>query len=59
MEKQIDQTYLLREAKHYGLENQLKSMLEFLQTHIRTNDEQLLPAWEDFAEKAPEYGVIA
>jgi hypothetical protein len=59
MEKQIDQTYLLREAKHYGLENQVKSMLEFLQTHIRTNDEQLLPAWEDFAEKAHEYGVMA
>ncbi|MDR1991891.1 MAG: hypothetical protein LBQ98_00055 [Nitrososphaerota archaeon] len=59
MEKQIDQTYLQREAKHYGLENQVKHMLEFLQTHIRTNNEQFLPTWEDFAEKAHEYGVIA
>jgi hypothetical protein len=58
MEKQIDQTYLQREAKHYGLENQVKSMLEFLQTHIRPNDEQLLPAWEDFAEKTREYGIM-
>ncbi|MDR1992176.1 MAG: hypothetical protein LBQ98_01550 [Nitrososphaerota archaeon] len=58
MEKTIDQTYLLREAKHYGLENQVKQMLEFLQTHIHPNKQQL-PTWENFAEKAHEYGVNA
>jgi hypothetical protein len=57
LEKQIDQTYLQREAKHYGLENQVKSMLKFLQTHTRP-DGQALPVWEDFAEKAHEYGVM-
>ena len=58
MEKQIDQTYLQREAKHYGLENQVESMLEFLQTHIHPNDEHLLLTWEEFTEKAREYGVM-
>ena len=57
MEKQIDQTYLLREATHYGLENQVKQMLEFLQTHTHP-DKQQLPTWENFAEKAHEYGVM-
>ncbi|MDR0471082.1 MAG: hypothetical protein LBH79_05090 [Nitrososphaerota archaeon] len=58
MEKQIDKIYLLREAKHYGLEKQVKDMLEFLQTHIRP-DGQPLPTWEEFAEKAHNYGVMA
>ena len=57
-EKQIDKTYLLREAEHYGLEDQVKGMLEFLQTHIRPQ-EQTLPSWNDFAEKARGYGVTA
>jgi Mn-dependent DtxR family transcriptional regulator len=57
MEKQIDKTDLLRGAKHYGLEKQMKYMFEFLQTHIRP-DGQPLPTWEDFAEKAHNYGVM-
>ena len=57
-EKQIDKTYLLREAEHFGLENQVKGMLEFLQTHIRPEG-QPLPTWNDFAEKACDYGVMA
>jgi len=57
-EKQIDKKYLLKEAEHFGLENQVKGMLEFLQTHIRPEG-QPLPTWEDFADKARDYGVTA
>ena len=56
-EKQIDKTYLLREAEHFGLETQVKGMLEFLQTHIRPEG-QPLPTWDDFAGKARDYGVM-
>jgi hypothetical protein len=56
-EKQIDKTYLSREAKHFGLENQVKGMLELLQTHIRAEG-QPLPTWGDFADKARDYGVM-
>jgi DNA-binding MarR family transcriptional regulator len=55
-EKQIDKTYLLKEAEHFGLESQVKGMFEFLQTHQRP-EEQPLPTWNDFADKAREYGV--
>lgn len=55
-EEQIDKTYLLREAQHFGLENQVKGMFEFLETHIRPEG-QPLPTWNDFAEKARDYGV--
>jgi hypothetical protein len=58
MEKQIDQTYLLSQAEHYGLESQVRNMFEFLQNHIRP-DKQPLPLWADFIEKAREYGVNA
>lgn len=57
-EKQIDKSYLLREAKRLGLENQTEGMLEFLQTHMRPEG-QSLPTWGDFAEKARDYGVEA
>ncbi len=57
-EKQIDKTYLLREAEHFGLENQVKGMFEFLQTHIRSEGHPL-PTWDDFADKARDYGVTA
>ena len=57
-EKQIDKTYLLSEAEHFRVENQVKGMLEFLQTHIRPEG-QPLPTWNDFADKAREYGVMA
>lgn len=58
IEKQIDKTYFLREAKRLGLETQIEGMLEFLQTHIR-REGQPLPSWTDFAEKARDYGVKA
>ena len=57
-EKQIDKTYLIREAKRLGLENQVGGMLEFLQTHKR-REGQPLPTWGDFAEKACDYGMKA
>lgn len=56
-ENQIDKTYLIREAKRFGLENQLDAMFEFLQTHKRTEG-QPLPTWDDFADTACNYGVI-
>lgn len=55
-ENQIDKTYLVREAERLGLENQVGGMLEFLQTHKRSEG-QPLPTWGDFAEKAHDYGV--
>ncbi len=58
MEKQIDKTYLLREAEHFGLKNRVKGMLEFLQTHIRPEG-QPLPTWDYFVGKARDYGVMA
>ena len=57
-EKQIDKTYLHREAERFGLENQVKGMLEFLQMHVRPEG-QPLPTWSDFADKARDYGVKA
>jgi hypothetical protein len=56
-EKQIDKTYLIREAERFGLETQIEGMLEFLQTHIRPEG-QPLPTWGDFAEKAHDYGAM-
>ncbi len=57
-EKQIDKKYLLREAEGLGLETQIEDMLEFLQTHIRREGKPL-PGWNEFAEKARDYGVNA
>jgi len=57
-ENQIDKTYLIREAERLRLKNQVECMLEFLQTHVRAEG-QPLPNWDDFAEKARDYGVKA
>ena len=32
-EKQIDKTYLIKEAERLGLNNEISGMLEFLETH--------------------------
>ena len=56
-EKQLDRTYLKTEAKRLGLENQTENMLKFLQTHKRPEG-QMLPTWDDFEEKAHDYGVM-
>jgi DNA-binding Lrp family transcriptional regulator len=57
-EKEIDKTYLLKEAERFGLTSQVIGMLEFLETHRRP-DGQPLPTWNEFIEKANDYGVIA
>jgi hypothetical protein len=55
--KQIDVTYLQKEAERYGLKNQIDAMLQFLETHIRPEG-QSLPSWDEFALKAEDYGVM-
>ena len=57
-EKEIDKTYLLKEAERFGLKNQVIGMLEFLETHRRPEG-QPLPTWNEFITKANDYGVIA
>ena len=57
-EKQIDKTYLLEEAKHYGLENEVNAIFEFFQTHIRPEG-HTLPNWEEFVDRARGYGLMA
>lgn len=57
-EKQIDKTYLLNEAERLGLKNQIISLLQFLETHLRPEG-QSLPTWNEFAMKAEDYGVMA
>ena len=56
--KQIDLTYLQKEAERYGLKNQIDAMLQFLKTHIHPEG-QSLPSWGEFALKAEDYGVMA
>jgi DNA-binding HxlR family transcriptional regulator len=56
-EKEIDKTYLLKEAERFRLKNQVISMLEFLETHKRPEG-QPLPSWNEFISKANDYAVI-
>jgi DNA-binding HxlR family transcriptional regulator len=53
---QIDKTYLLQEAVRFGLTNKIINMFQFLDTHIQPNDHSL-PKWNEFIEKANNYGV--
>jgi len=55
-EKQIDKTYLLKEAERFGLKNLVIGMLQFLETHTRPED-QPLPTWNEFVAKANDYAV--
>ncbi len=57
-QKEIDKTYLLKEAESFGLKNQIVGMLEFLETHRRPEG-QSLPTWNEFITKANDYAVIA
>jgi DNA-binding HxlR family transcriptional regulator len=57
-EKEIDKTYLLKEAERFRLKNQVIGMIEFLETHMRPEG-QPLPTWNEFIAKANDYGVIA
>jgi len=58
VKKQIDLTYLQKEAERLGLKNQITAMLQFLETHIRPEG-QSLPSWDEFVIKAEDYGVMA
>lgn len=58
VKKEIDVTYLQKEAERLGLKNQIAAMLQFLETHIRPEG-QWLPSWDEFVIKAEDYGVMA
>jgi DNA-binding HxlR family transcriptional regulator len=55
-QKEIDKTYLFKEAESLGLKNQVIGILEFLKTHTRPEG-QPLPTWNEFITKANEYAV--
>ena len=57
VKKQIDLTYLQKEAERIGLKNQITAMLQFLETHIHPEG-QSLPSWDEFVIKAEDYGVM-
>ena len=57
-QKEIDKTYLLKEAKSFGLKQQVVGLLEFLETH-RQPEGQSLPTWNEFVAKASDYAVSA
>ena len=57
VKKQIDLTYLQKEAERLGLKNQIAAMLQFLETHI-SPEGQSLPSWDEFVIKAEDYGVM-
>ncbi|MGD0645309.1 MAG: hypothetical protein ABSA75_10430 [Candidatus Bathyarchaeia archaeon] len=57
-QKEIDKTYLLKEAERFGLKNQVIGMLEFLETHKRPEG-QPLPTWKEFVMKAEDYRIMA
>jgi hypothetical protein len=41
IEKEIDETCLLKEAERFGFKNQVIGMLEFLETHKRPQGQPL------------------
>ena len=57
IENHLDTAYLLSEAQHLGISNQVDCMLQFLENHKRPND-STLPTWNEFAEKAKDYNVV-
>ena len=57
-QKEIDKTYLLKEADRFVLKQQVVGMLEFLETHKRPEG-QSLPTWNEFVAKASDYAVSA
>lgn len=52
----VDRNYLLNRGKMVGLYEQIEAMLRFLDTH-RPQSSAALPTWDEFVEKAQEYGV--
>lgn len=53
----LDQAYLLKEAERIHLKNLVISMLQFLKTRTQPK-EQALPTWNEFSEKAKDYGIV-
>lgn len=56
MKTHADRKYLLRTAEKYHLRPQLEGILRFLDTR-KPQAGLVLPKWDEFAEKAREYGV--
>lgn len=56
-ESSLDRQYLLSEAVRYGLERQVRGMIRFLEDKVKTEG-IILPSWEEFYERATDYGVI-
>jgi len=52
----ISPDYLLTEADKLGLRGQVEAMLRFLTSH-KPQPNAVLPNWDEFAEKARDYGV--
>jgi len=53
----IDRKKLLRKAEEYGLEPQVRAMIDFLDGR-KTSSSVSLPNWSEFAEKARDYGAL-
>jgi DNA-binding transcriptional regulator YhcF (GntR family) len=55
-EVDIDRDELLDVAEKYGVEDDVRSLLEYLDTDGKTRTETL-PTWDEFSDLADEYGV--
>jgi len=53
----MNRDYMLRRAEKLGLRGQVEAMLRFLDTGGERQSDAILPRWDEFAEKAREYGV--
>jgi len=56
-EKQVDWTFLMREAEMLGLKDRVVDMFSFLENHVHRRGD-LLPSWDEFVRKANEYTVV-
>jgi DNA-binding transcriptional ArsR family regulator len=54
--KRLDRRYLLKKAEAYKLRDRVEAMLTFLETH-QAKANASLPTWDEFAERARDYGV--
>jgi hypothetical protein len=57
-QKEVDKTYLIKEAERFELKNQVTGTFEFLETHKRPEG-QPLPTWNEFVMKSKDYGIMA
>lgn len=56
IQKELNEKYLLHEAKKFQLDKQVAGMLRFLETDGKVKD-VILPTWQEFLDKSKEYGV--